>query len=88
MRTHVILPHELVCRIDQLVGKRKRSRFVEKAVREKLEREALLAALKETAGIFSAEEHPEWATPEGTARWQHELRRQDEARLQKVTHNG
>jgi predicted TIM-barrel fold metal-dependent hydrolase len=30
---------------------------------------ALLEALAKTAGIFSAEDFPEWATAEGTAAW-------------------
>ncbi len=41
MRTHVILPDDLVEGVDKLVGKRKRSRFVEEAVLEKLKRERL-----------------------------------------------
>ena len=43
MRTHMVLPDELVESIDSLVGKRKRSRFVQEAIREKLRRETLIA---------------------------------------------
>jgi hypothetical protein len=35
---------------------------------------ALLEALAKTAGIFSAEDFPEWATAEGTAAWVRALR--------------
>lgn len=31
-------------------------------------KKALLAALRETAGSLSAEDHPEWATPEKSVR--------------------
>ena len=82
MRTHMILPDDLVERIDSLVGKRKRSRFVEEAVREKLRQQALLVALEATAGKLSAEEHPEWATSEDVVAWVRESRRQSDRRLE------
>ncbi len=74
MRTHLILPQEMVKEVDELVGKRKRSKFVEEAVREKLRKETLLAAIRATAGIFSDQDHPEWATSEKAAEWVHNLR--------------
>lgn len=80
MRTHVVLPEGLVEGIDKLVGRRKRSRFVEEAVREKLRREALGRALEAAAGILSAEEYPEWDTPEKVSAWVRKLRREDEER--------
>ncbi len=77
MRTHLVLSEEIVREIDALVGKRRRSRFVEDAVRDKLKRESLLKTLKETAGILSAEDYPEWATTEDVAAWVHRLRREE-----------
>lgn len=35
VRTHVVLPRDLVEAVDTLVGKRTRSEFVEQALREK-----------------------------------------------------
>ena len=81
MRTHVILPEELVKAVDAHAGKGKRSQFFEEAVREKLRKEVLLAALKETAGILSAEDHPEWGTSEQVAAWVRESRRQSDQRI-------
>ncbi len=81
MRTHVILPEDLVQAIDNLAGKGKRSQFIEAAVREKLRTETLLFALKETAGALSSEEHPEWATKETVASWVREGRLQSDKRL-------
>ena len=83
LRTHIILPDRLVEEIDDVVGKRKRSHFVEEAIREKLKRAALLKALKETAGILSPEEYPEWATPDKAAAWVRESRRGDAERLRR-----
>ena len=78
MRTHVILPEDLVRSVDDLAGKGKRSQFIEEAVREKLRKDALLAALRRTAGTISAKDHPEWDTPEDVASWVRNLRKQSD----------
>ena len=78
MRTHVILPEDLVKAVDKEAGKGKRSRFIEEAIREKLRKDTLLSALKETAGALSAEDHPHWDTPEKVAAWVRESRRQSD----------
>ena len=82
MRTHVILPEDLVKAVDALAGKGKRSRFIEEAVRDKLRKEDLLSALAETAGMLSADDHPEWATPEKVAAWVRETRQQSDRWLE------
>jgi Arc/MetJ family transcription regulator len=83
MRTHIVVPEELIAEVDRVAGKRKRSRFVEEAVREKLARTALDAALAETAGIVSPTDYPEWETPEKVSAWVQAGRQEDEARLQR-----
>ena len=84
MRTHLILSDDLINRIDGLVGKRKRSRFVEEAVREKLRKEMLLSALEQTAGILAKDDCTEWATPEGAAAWVRDSRRRNDERLDRL----
>ena len=84
MRTHVILPEDLVKAVDALAGKGKRSRFVEDAVREKLRVEGLLSALKNSAGALSGEDYPHWDTPEQVASWVRELRRESDQRLERL----
>ena len=84
MRTHVVLPEELVRAIDAMVGRGKRSRFIEEAVRERLRREAAVCALEETAGVLSVEAHPEWVTREGVAAWVRESRKLDDTRLERL----
>ncbi len=84
MRMHVVLPDDLVEAVDALAGKGKKSRFVEEAVRDKLRKERLLAALAETAGALSAEDHPHWATKEDVASWVRESRRQSDERLERL----
>ena len=78
MRTHVILPDDLVKAVDNEAGKGKRSQFIEEAVREKLRKDALLSALRRTAGTISAKGHPEWDTPEDVASWVRNLRKQSD----------
>ncbi|MDA1272331.1 MAG: ribbon-helix-helix domain-containing protein [Chloroflexi bacterium] len=78
MRTHVILPEDLVAAIDEFASKGQRSRFIEEAIREKLRKEGLLSALKRTAGTISAADHPEWDTAEDVASWVRNLRKQSD----------
>ena len=54
---------------------------MEKDDLEKAQREALLAALRETAGSISAEGHPEWETSEKVAAWVREGRKQSDERV-------
>ena len=42
---------------------------MEESEKEEARQKALLAALKATAGSFSAEDHPHWSTPEKVAAW-------------------
>lgn len=81
MRAHIVVPEDLVREVDRVAGKRRRSRFVEEAIREKLSRQALSAALAESAGVLSPADYPEWDTPEKVSGWVKVGREEDEARL-------
>ncbi|MGQ9555426.1 MAG: hypothetical protein ACUVWR_15095 [Anaerolineae bacterium] len=81
VRTHMVVPQDLVRAVDELVGKRKRSAFFAQAVREKLSRAALLAALEETAGSIKPEDHPEWTSTESVVAWVERIREEDKKRL-------
>ncbi len=50
--TAVRLPSEVVCRIDALVGRGNRSRFIAAAVEKELKRRARLAHLEEAGGFI------------------------------------
>lgn len=80
-RAHVVLPEDLLEAVDRVAGKRKRSRFVEAAIREKLSREALSAALRESAGAIDLSSYPEWQNPEGVSAWVRSGRKEDDARI-------
>lgn len=81
MRTHIVVPQGLIQEVDRVAGKRRRSRFVEEAIREKLSRQTLSAALTTSAGILSPTDYPEWNTPEKVSAWVKAGREEDDARL-------
>jgi predicted transcriptional regulator len=82
MRTHVVLPVDLVEEVDRVVGARRRSRFVEEAIRSHLRREKMAKALRDTAGSLRGD-YPEWETPEKVSAWVAERRREDDERLER-----
>lgn len=81
MRTHIVVPEDLVREVDTVAGKRQRSCFVEEAIRDKLSRQALSAALAQSAGVLSPGDYPEWATTEEVSAWVKAGRQDDDARL-------
>ena len=78
-RTHVILSDEVVEAIDQLVGQRGRSRFLEEAAREKLERLELEHVLASTAGVLKTKDYPELEDKASINEWVRAQRRTEEA---------
>ena len=88
MRTHVVMPRELVDAVDALVGQRRRSQFVTEAVQQRVAQLRREKALRETAGILKPEDHPEWATPELVSAWVRASRAQDEERFQRKLGSG
>ena len=81
-RTHVVVPKELMEEIDRLCGKRKRSWFITQAVRKEIQRLNFLKAVKETAGAWKDEDHPEFK--KGVDNWVRSLREEDESRLKEM----
>ena len=52
-----------------------RSRFLEEAAREKLERLAMKRAIRKGAGLLKASDHPEWRDTEAVKEWVRASRR-------------
>ena len=67
--TNLTLPPELVAEVDAMAGRRNRSRFVEDAVRARLQRERLRPAIEQTFGAVDGQGPPEWDEPDGVVRW-------------------
>jgi hypothetical protein len=74
-RTHVILSDEVIAAIDERVGERGRSRFLEEAAREKLERLELEAAIRKGAGVLKDKDYPHWRDTATVQDWVRTSRR-------------
>lgn len=81
-RTHIVIPEQLVARIDIIVGKRGRSKFLTQAAEKELMRLRQLKAIEAAAGSWKNKDHPE--RQRGAAKWVDKLRREDEKRFQIV----
>ena len=78
-RAHVILPADVVADIDKLVGKRGRSVFLTELAQREIKLRRQREVLRETAGAWKAEDHPELA--QGAAAWVRQIRALDTQRL-------
>ncbi len=68
-RTHVVMSDEVLDAIEEKVGERGRSRFLEEAAREKLMRLELEEALVATKGIAKGKRYGHWRDPKTTTAW-------------------
>jgi hypothetical protein len=78
-RTHVVMSDEVLKAVDDVAGKRGRSRFLEEAAREKLDRLALAEALGATAGIARGRSYGHWRDRAAAAAWVRKTRRTESA---------
>jgi len=84
IRTHIVLPADLLAQVDLLVGERGRSAFVSDLVRREVESRSLLAALREAKGCWKTENHPELGA--GSDAFVDNLRAENESRLASIAH--
>ena len=83
-KTHLVFPTELLQTIDQLVGRRKRSKFVVEAAREKIARERFLKALDEAAGAWTDENHPDLNSNEDIRKYLDKIRNSYQERIERI----
>lgn len=84
--THVILPVDVVADIDKLVGKRGRSAFLAELARREIKLRRQRQALRESAGSWKSEDHPELA--KGAAAWVQQIRALDAHRFEELERRG
>ena len=77
-RTNVTLPASLLAQVDRYAGPRGRSRYVAEAVAQRVRRDALGAAIRETAGAMMGK--PGWMNPDEVSRWVDDLRNEETER--------
>lgn len=79
VRTHVMLPRDLIEAADRIVGERKRSELLTELLttwlRRERQKEAVRAVLEDTQPLDD-DVPPEWLTAEGAARWVHDGRQE------------
>ena len=74
-RTNLTLPEDLLSEVDELAGPRGRSRYVAEAVAQRVKRDKLGKAIRETAGIMVGS--PGWMSPDEVVRWVDFLRSEE-----------
>jgi hypothetical protein len=74
-RTHVVMSDEVLKAVDDVAGKRGRSRFLEEAAKEKLDRLELAEALEATAGIARGHAYGHWRDRSAATAWVRKTRR-------------
>lgn len=81
-RTLVPIPRQLAAAIDKLAGQKQRSAFIINLVEREIRRREQLDALREAAGSWKDENHPDLV--EGADRWVREMRQESISRLERV----
>ncbi len=71
-RATITLPDDLIREVDNIAGRRGRSRYIADAVVQRIRRDQIAAALTETEGVMK--DRPGAMTPEETLQWIGELR--------------
>ena len=74
VRTNLLLPEDLLKEVDHFAGPRGRSRYVAEALRAKLRRDRLREVVAQTAGSWSMDDYPEFATSDMVVEWVRERR--------------
>jgi hypothetical protein len=81
-RTLVPIPRDLAMAIDKVAGHRQRAAFIVSLVEREIRRREQREALREAAGSWKDEDHPELA--EGADKWVREMRQESIERLEKI----
>jgi hypothetical protein len=85
LRTLVPIPQHLAAAIDKLAGPKQRAAFIISLVEREIRRREQREALREAAGSWKDEEHPELA--EGADKWVRQMRQESLKRIQKTEHH-
>jgi hypothetical protein len=83
-RAHIVIADDVLDEVDRVAGKRRRSEYIETAIREKLARERQSAALRATRGALDPRDYPAWSPPEAVSEWVRASRHADEERLTRM----
>jgi hypothetical protein len=73
-RINVTFPTPLLEELGRFVPARERNRFIVEATEKELRRQRLLKALRDSAGAWRDEDHPDLKTPEDVERYVRRMR--------------
>lgn len=82
MRTHIMMPEEIIKQLNSFVGVRGRSKFIVDAVIERINRMRLKKAVAKVAGSLKDRDIPGWETGKKTSFWVHNLRQKADKNLE------
>ena len=85
-KVHLTFPPKIISEIDNLVGKRGRSKFVSEAAKEKINREKFSKAIRECAGTWKSENHPNLSSSKDVVKFVEKIRKESEERLGRIYH--
>jgi hypothetical protein len=75
VRTHVLLPSDIVEEIDRRAGPRRRSEYIAALLTEELKRRRRIELAESLVGSLTGKGPPAWETSESASDWVSELRR-------------
>lgn len=81
-RTLVPIPRELAVAIDKVAGQKQRTAFIINLVEREIRRREQRDALREAAGTWKDDDHPELA--EGADKWVRQIRQESVRRFEKI----
>ncbi len=84
-RTLVPIPLQLAAAMDKLAGPKQRAAFIINLVEREIRRREQRDALREAAGSWKDEDHPQLA--EGGDQWLRQMRQESVKRSEKIEHN-
>ncbi|GAH31013.1 unnamed protein product [marine sediment metagenome] len=84
IKVHLTFPPEIITEIDDLVGRRGRSKFAAEAAKEKIAREKFSKALKECAGAWKIDNHPELSSTKNVIKFVGKIREDSKERLKRI----
>ena len=84
-RTLVPIPKQLAAAIDKLAGPKQRATFIINLVEREIRRREQRDALREAAGSWKDEDHPQLA--EGADQWVRQMRQESVKRSEEIEHN-
>jgi metal-responsive CopG/Arc/MetJ family transcriptional regulator len=82
--TPIRLPVDLLADLDSFVGKRQKSKFIIDATKKELLRLKQKKALQAAAGVFKAQDYPEFTTAADVSAWVRRLRDETEHRRREI----